>query len=429
MNRLKAKILRFLPEEKKFLNQIYSKFIDDHAYLWSEVENEDIPKLRYILMVIIKLFYEEHKNLHDVSKIDQQEFNKAVRDLIASPNALMQKAQSAQIKVIDRLGVERWFNAFREDIGRVNQIINKYEQKSGSIYPDILNLYEELVGIHKDLFEEYVIQRAKRIFGGDYNTARLVLKALIDVISQLTPNELPLFLQTIICDETFKYQQDLEKIQKDRHRTVNNFAFHINTAKLFESAKGVLIPQYILFKRKFDPNDTDSDDHWVRFAQGTIGDLSVYLAGHVFLDTDNIYLPNEVVRFRFESRFDPNNPYFSQNYKIGVVDTSLTKESGKHNIETRYFGGSDNRVMMRKSGKETPLIAVLNIPYIVWTRAQIQACEEEARRYKNTRAQNIDKVSSYGVPEDLATYIRIFVAERKFEHEILYALHNFMVQS
>ena len=107
MNRLKAQILRFLPEEKKFLYQIYSKFLDDHAYLWEEVEKEDISKLRYILMAIIKLFYEEHKNLRDVSQIDQQEFNKAVRELISNPDALMQKAQASQIKAINRLGLER----------------------------------------------------------------------------------------------------------------------------------------------------------------------------------------------------------------------------------------------------------------------------------------------------------------------------------
>src|SRR3989344_5781899 len=111
MDRLKDRIWRFLPEEKKFLHQIYSKFIDDHAYLWSEVENLDIARLRYILLVIIKLFYEEHKHLHDVSQIDQQEFNRAVKELIASPDALMQKAKASQIREIDHLGLERWFNA------------------------------------------------------------------------------------------------------------------------------------------------------------------------------------------------------------------------------------------------------------------------------------------------------------------------------
>jgi len=102
MNNLKTRILNFLPEEKKFLNQIYSKFIDDHAYLWSEVE--DIEKLRYILVVIIRLFYEEHKNLKDISQVDQQEFDKAVKALISSPDALMQKAKKAQFKAINRLG-------------------------------------------------------------------------------------------------------------------------------------------------------------------------------------------------------------------------------------------------------------------------------------------------------------------------------------
>ncbi|MBI2655733.1 hypothetical protein HYX06_04915 [Candidatus Woesearchaeota archaeon] len=128
MDRLKARIWRFLPEEKKFLHKIYSKFIDDHANLWLEVENLDLARLRYILFVIIKIFYEEHKHLHDVSQIDQQEFNRRVRELIANPDALMQQARAAQIKEIEDMGLERWFNAFRKDIEKINEIIQKYEQ-------------------------------------------------------------------------------------------------------------------------------------------------------------------------------------------------------------------------------------------------------------------------------------------------------------
>ena len=85
------------------------------------------------MFVIIKLFYEEHKNLHDVKEIDQQEFNRAVRELISSPDALMQRAQRAQIKAIDRLGVERWFNAFRKDIEKINEIIERNELRNSKI--------------------------------------------------------------------------------------------------------------------------------------------------------------------------------------------------------------------------------------------------------------------------------------------------------
>jgi len=130
MDRLKAQIWRFLPEEKKFLHKIYSKFIDDHANIWREAENLDLARLRYILFVIIKLFYEEHKHLNDISQFDQQEFNKAVRELISNPDAFLQKAQKAQIKAIDRLGVERWFNAFRKDMERINGIIERYESRN-----------------------------------------------------------------------------------------------------------------------------------------------------------------------------------------------------------------------------------------------------------------------------------------------------------
>ncbi len=167
MNRLKARILRFLPEERKFLNQIYSKLIDDHSYLWSEVEDKDLAKLRYILMVIIKLFYEEHKHLHDVSQIDQQEFNRAVKELISNPDALMQKAKSAQIKAIDRLGLERWFNAFRKDIEKINQIIQKYEQaqtiQSREIEPMVFVSHIQIPPGHVTLIKQRKAELAVKV--------------------------------------------------------------------------------------------------------------------------------------------------------------------------------------------------------------------------------------------------------------------------
>ena len=65
MEQLLQQIKQLLPREKKFLYKIYEEVIRDHAYLWEELE--DIEKLRQILLVIIKLFIEEHKRLKDLS--------------------------------------------------------------------------------------------------------------------------------------------------------------------------------------------------------------------------------------------------------------------------------------------------------------------------------------------------------------------------
>ena len=131
MDTLKAQIKRFLDEEnelldeeREILNRIYSRFLEDHAYLWTDEEIEDLAKLRHILLVIIKLFYQEHRILKDVRAIDQQEFNKAVRDLIANPDALLQRLRKSQIKEIEMLKPEGWFNAFRKDIEKINEAIN-----------------------------------------------------------------------------------------------------------------------------------------------------------------------------------------------------------------------------------------------------------------------------------------------------------------
>ncbi len=132
MERLKAQIKSFideeeklLKEEKELLHKIYSRFIEDHAYLWEEFE--DLEKLRHILLVIIKLFYEEHRRAHDVTKVDYEEFKKDVRELVADQDALLQRARNKQIKEIEFLGLERWFEAFKKDIERINEVIEKNE--------------------------------------------------------------------------------------------------------------------------------------------------------------------------------------------------------------------------------------------------------------------------------------------------------------
>ncbi|MCK5343324.1 MAG: hypothetical protein KAR20_07960 [Candidatus Heimdallarchaeota archaeon] len=299
-------------------------------------------------------------------------------------------------------------------------------------YLDILNRYEELVGMYQELFQETAIQRAEKIFGKDKDTATKALEELVETVSWLIPREIPHFLQRVISDETFKYQKDSKKILRGRHKQVKDFVFHINAAKLLYSTNGELTPRYILDGNEFDPEDED-DYCRVCFAQGSLGDLSVYLAGHIFCDPDNEVDTNE-------KRFDPNNPFFPHKYKIAVVKKSFTKHSGPHSIETRYFGtprsdftiseldDPENCISVEQSDQKTPLVTILSIPYTIWTKDQIQACEKEARMYRENRVKNIDREFGY-VPQDQDAYVRLFVAERKFEHEVLYALHKFITQT
>jgi hypothetical protein len=168
MQALKATIFRFLPEEKKFLHKIYSKFIDDHSYLWSEAENLDLAKLRHILLVIIKLFYEEHKSLNDISQIDQQEFNRVVRELINDPDALLQRARAAQIMEIEHTGLEAWFNAFKRDIEKINQIIQKYANKRNKprVYIHHMIVYPDQIA-HVKGMKQFLVEKVKPRRVGD----------------------------------------------------------------------------------------------------------------------------------------------------------------------------------------------------------------------------------------------------------------------
>ncbi|MEK6946588.1 MAG: hypothetical protein AABX32_03190 [Nanoarchaeota archaeon] len=128
MQRLKQQILELLDKDKKDLHKIYARWVEDHAYLWEEFE--DLEKLRELLLVIIKLFYHEHRQLQDINKVDYEEFRKDVRELLSNHNSLLQKARKAQVEEIEFFGLERWFEIFRKDIDKLNEIIERYEQKA-----------------------------------------------------------------------------------------------------------------------------------------------------------------------------------------------------------------------------------------------------------------------------------------------------------
>ncbi|MBI2651926.1 hypothetical protein HYX00_00550 [Candidatus Woesearchaeota archaeon] len=129
MERLLQQIKQLLPREKKFLYQIYEKVIRDHGYLWEELE--DIEKLRQILLVIIKLFIEEHKQLRDLSQIDQEELARDFRRLLSSRDALLQKGRQHQIDEIEAIGIERWIEQSWNEINKINKLIEFYEKDKG----------------------------------------------------------------------------------------------------------------------------------------------------------------------------------------------------------------------------------------------------------------------------------------------------------
>lgn len=126
MERLLQEINQLLPREKKFLYQIYEKVIRDHAYLWEEIEN--LEKLRQILLVIIKLFIEEHRSLRDISQVDQVELARDFRRLLLSRDALLQKGREHQIEEIEATGIEQWIEQSWTEINKINKLIEFYER-------------------------------------------------------------------------------------------------------------------------------------------------------------------------------------------------------------------------------------------------------------------------------------------------------------
>ena len=233
MDRLKARILRFLPEEKKFLHEIYEQFIDDHANLWREAENLDLARLRYILFVIVKLFYEEHKHLNDISQIDQQEFNRAVRELISNRDAFLQKAQKAQIKAIDRLGVERWFNAFKKDIEKINEVIEKYEKKVLETHK-INNLFKKGQTTRASLGESRTLEQVAERLAHFIIAVPLEVSIEVSGLSTADLNARFQSLKKVINEDNARLNAAFQDLRKGFGQTEPDFANLSQAVDFFE---------------------------------------------------------------------------------------------------------------------------------------------------------------------------------------------------
>jgi len=150
MERFIRQIKKLVPKERKYLHKIYEKTIRDHAYIWDELE--DIAHLREILLVIFKLFIEEHKGLHDSSQIDQEKFNKKFRKLLSDRDALLQKGRQYQVKEINAVGMDKWLEQFWFEIHKLDKLIESWEEgKDFTLFkPEEVNTVKDARGKRMD---------------------------------------------------------------------------------------------------------------------------------------------------------------------------------------------------------------------------------------------------------------------------------------
>ena len=85
---LHNQILQLLPKEKQVMHEVYTEVIRDYSYLWEMFP--DLLKLRSIILLIVRLFVEEHEHLQDIGSIDKAQFKKSFKSLISDYNALSQ---------------------------------------------------------------------------------------------------------------------------------------------------------------------------------------------------------------------------------------------------------------------------------------------------------------------------------------------------
>lgn len=132
-------IYKIVSEDKAILRELYNDAVSDYSFLWEEYKN--LEKLREIMLKLIRLFYEEHKDLTDLSKIDNIQFKRDFRELFSNQDAILQKTKLRQFAIMEDLDLKQWFDKLRVDIAEINEIILKYEQKDKDFAIKIIERY------------------------------------------------------------------------------------------------------------------------------------------------------------------------------------------------------------------------------------------------------------------------------------------------
>ncbi|MBW2981421.1 hypothetical protein KY343_00945 [Candidatus Woesearchaeota archaeon] len=295
----------------------------------------------------------------------------------------------------------------------------------------VRKLYQEIVRVNSDIFEEQAVNRAVKHISSA--KAEAVLIEIVESASHLSASKIPQFFTEIISEETFAYHSGFGKVMQAGSQEIEGALFHINSAELIRRLDGCIVPEYIRRGEKFNEkyHEFNPDYYEVCFAGGPIGDLAKFFAGHILLG-------ELVSRWNVdmdEFKFILNSPE-SERYGIIVADPQHTYESERHNIDTVYSGttlededtddffAEDNCVTMHVSRDSVPIKSKINIPYLIWTDEQIREMEKEAKDYL---AKNKTRLGKWLHPKMLQEEIftKCYIDSKKLEHAVQFALYNF----
>lgn len=110
--RLESRILMRLKEGDKY----------DVGKIWDESILADLKKLDKLLVVLLRILNKEG-NLYD--NLSNDEILRHLHKLVSERDSLLRRSQAAQIKEIDRVGVQEWFQEYSEEIRHLNELLYK----------------------------------------------------------------------------------------------------------------------------------------------------------------------------------------------------------------------------------------------------------------------------------------------------------------
>ena len=119
-------IKRFYSIEKSIEEKILNGIKEDRSYdlgkIWEDGNLKNLKKLDNLLIILLKIMKQE-KILID--RITNYDLLKSLYTLVGDKNSLLKRAKKAQIKEIEELGPENWFNEFKGQIGLLNTSLEK----------------------------------------------------------------------------------------------------------------------------------------------------------------------------------------------------------------------------------------------------------------------------------------------------------------
>jgi hypothetical protein len=184
-------------------------------------------------------------------------------------------------------------------------------------------------------FRDTAVPLAAKVLKGE---PRLYEQTLLSLIQMAKDNDLSdagdieAFWTQDITTDTFEFQKHFAQLIAPSSFAIKGAVFHGNYRKLLEKdiRNKTLIPEYMLKGESYDAKKAESNKDFYRvcFADGSVDELSVFLAGHLLYAKTTFWDSEDYKRV--------NNLLFPHVFSIAVAPKSKTTQRGEHDMITLY---------------------------------------------------------------------------------------------